>query len=338
MYPLFRFLLFRLDPEAAHALTLRLIRLAGQLPPVRAFLRAWFRAPSRPVQAFGLTFPNPAGLAAGYDKDALGWRGLACLGFGHIEAGTVTPRPQAGNPRPRLYRLVKERAVINRMGFPGLGAEFVARQLRGPRVKDLVLGVNIGKNKDTPLEDAARDYLSLLQTFAPLADYLAINVSSPNTVGLRRLQDRDALQQLLVALDEQRCLEAVRLGRPVPLLVKLAPDLSPAELDDALDAILAAGMDGVIATNTTISREGVPARWAAEAGGLSGAPLYALSLEMVRRTAARLEGKLPLIGVGGISSAADARAMLDAGASLVQVYTGLIYEGPGLVKKILKSL
>jgi dihydroorotate dehydrogenase len=374
MYPLFRSLLFCLDPETAHGLTLRLIRLAGQLPPVQGFLRAWFRAPSRPVQAFGLTFANPIGLAAGYDKDALGWRGLATLGFGHIEVGTVTPLPQPGNPRPRLFRLVQERTVINRMGFPGLGAEFVARQLGGPgglyppRPKGLVLGVNIGKNKDTPLEEAARDYLSLLGTFAPLADYLAINVSSPNTVGLRRLQAREALQELLSALDAQRQQEVQRLGRPVPLLVKLAPDLSDAELDDALDAILATGMDGVIATNTTLGREGVPPRWVAEAGGLSGAPLRALSTEMVRKITvhtqgartestrtegartegARTEGArtgsartgsaLPVIGVGGVASAQDAQEKLDAGACLVQVYTGLIYEGPGLVKRILKGI
>jgi dihydroorotate dehydrogenase len=338
MYPVFRSLLFRLDPETAHALPLRLIRLAGQLPPVRGFLRRLFAAPSHPVQAFGLTFANPVGLAAGYDKDALGWCGLACLGFGHIEVGTVTPRPQEGNPKPRLFRLVEERAVINRMGFPGKGAEFAARQLQGRRLPGLVLGVNLGKNKDTPLEQAAGDYLSLLGAFAPLADYLAVNVSSPNTVGLRRLQARDALQELLSALAERRQQEAQRLGRPVPLLVKLAPDLTDAELDDALQAILSTGMDGVIATNTTIRREGVPVRWAAEAGGLSGAPLRALSTSMVRKIAERTQGCLTVIGVGGVSSAQDAQEKLDAGACLVQVYTGLIYEGPGLVKGIVQGL
>jgi len=338
MYPFFRSLLFRLDPETAHALTLRLIRLAGQLPLVRLLLRRVFAAPSHPVQAFGLTFANPIGLAAGYDKDALGWRGLAALGFGHIEVGTLTPRPQEGNPRPRLFRLVEERGVINRMGFPGRGAEFAVRQLHRPRTHGLVLGVNIGKNQDTPLEEAARDYLSLLQTFAPLADYLAINVSSPNTVGLRRLQARHALQELLSALDAPRRLEAERLGRPVPLLVKLAPDLSDAELDDALQAILGTGMDGVIATNTTVGREGLRSPLAAEAGGLSGAPLRQLSTAMVRKIAARTQGKLPVIGVGGVASARDAQEKLDAGACLVQVYTGLIYEGPGLVMKIMRGM
>jgi dihydroorotate dehydrogenase len=338
MYPLFRAPLFRLDPETAHRLTLRLIRLAGQLLPVRALLRRLFAVPSRPVQAFGLTFTNPIGLAAGYDKDALGWRGLAALGFGHIEVGTVTQQPQPGNPRPRLFRLVDERAVINRMGFPGLGAEFVARQLSGPRPPGLVLGVNLGKNQDTPLEDAARDYLSLLQTFAPLADYLAINISSPNTVGLRRLQAHDALQELLSVLAAQRRTEAQRLGRAVPLLVKLAPDLSDTELDDALDAILNTGMDGVIATNTTLGRDGLHSALAGETGGLSGAPLRALSTEMVRKIAARTQGKLPVIGVGGVASAQDVREKLEAGACLVQLYTGLIYEGPALVMRILRNL
>jgi dihydroorotate dehydrogenase len=342
MYPFFRSLLFRLDPEAAHGLTLSLIRLAGQLPPVRGLLRAVFRGPSRPVNAFGLSFANPVGLAAGYDKDGLGWRGLAALGFGHIEVGTVTPRPQPGNPKPRLFRLVEERAVINRMGFPGRGAAFVARQLSAPRPKNLVLGVNIGKNKDTPLEDAAADYLSLLSTFAPLADYLAINVSSPNTVGLRRLQARDTLQALLAALAEQRKQEVQRLGRPVPLLVKLAPDLADDELDDALQAVLDTGMDGVVATNTTLGRDGVRSPLAAETGGLSGAPLRALSTQIVGKIAARTEGRpqgaLPVIGVGGVGSARDVQEKLDAGACLVQVYTALIYEGPGLVKKALREM
>jgi dihydroorotate dehydrogenase len=339
MYFLLRSLLFRLDPEQAHRLTLSLIGLAGRLPPVRAFLSAWFRGPDRPVQAFGLTFRNPVGLAAGYDKDGLGWRGLACLGFGHIEVGTVTPRPQPGNPRPRLFRLVAERAVINRMGFPGRGAAFVARQLPPVRrPSPLVLGVNIGKNKDTSFEAAAQDYLSLLTTFAPLADYLAINVSSPNTVGLRRLQARGVLEQLLTALADQRRLEVERLGRPAPLLVKLAPDLTDAELDDALQAILSTGMDGVIATNTTIDRQGLRSPLAGETGGLSGAPLHQRSTEMVRQIYRRTQGRLPIVGVGGVAGAAEAREKLEAGASLVQLYTGLIYVGPGLIRQILVEI
>ena len=338
MYPFFRRLLFRLDPELAHTLTLTLIRLAGSLPPTRALLRAWFDAPQSRVKAFGLTFANPVGLAAGYDKDGLGWRGLACLGFGHIEIGTITPLPQMGNPRPRIFRLPEERGLINRMGFPGRGAGFVASRLGGPRPPGLVLGANLGKNKDTPLEEAAGDYLSLVETFLPLVDYLAINVSSPNTVGLWRLQARQALEALLTQINLNRQAGQDRLGRRVPVLVKLAPDLTDPELDDALEAILATGMDGVIATNTTIHRDGVESSLAAETGGLSGAPLLKRSTQMIAQICNRTNGKLPIIGVGGVMNASDARDKLEAGAALVQVYTGLIYEGPGLVQKILKGL
>jgi dihydroorotate dehydrogenase len=337
-YPFFRSLLFRLDPERAHGLTLGLLRLVGALPPLQDALRFVFAAPQAPVQAFGLTFANPIGLAAGYDKDGLGWRGLAALGFGHIEVGTVTPRPQSGNPRPRLFRLPEQQALINRMGFPGRGAEFVARKLGGDRPPGLVLGVNLGKNKDTPLERAAEDYLALMQVFAPLADYLAINISSPNTLGLRSLQARRALEALLAPLMRKRQELRDHLGRPLPVLVKLAPDLTEAELDDALEAILGAGVDGVIAANTTLSRPGLSLPLAAEAGGLSGAPLGDLSLRMIRHIQARAGGRLPIIGVGGVMSAADARARLDAGATLVQVYTGLVYAGPGLVQSILRNL
>ncbi len=338
MYAFFRSLLFRLEPERAHGLTLALIRLAGALPPVRAGLAAFFHAPQQPVQAFGLTFPNPVGLAAGYDKDGLGWRGLAALGFGHIEVGTVTLRPQPGNPKPRVFRLVEDQAVINRMGFPGQGAEVVARRLRRRRVGQpgqVVLGVNLGKNKDTPLEAAAEDYLQLMDVFAPLADYLAINISSPNTVGLRRLQARQALEALLTPLAARRQALAGALGRRVPLLVKLAPDLAPAELEDALGVIQQAGMDGVIATNTTLSREGLHAARAGEAGGLSGVPLTARSLAMLRQIVTATQGRLPVVSVGGIMTPQDARERLAAGATLVQVYTGLVYAGPGLVKQIL---
>lgn len=338
IYPFFRSLLFRLDPERAHGLTLGLMRLAGALPPLRAALRRIFAAPALPVQALGISFPNPVGLAAGYDKDGLGWRGLACLGFGHIEIGTVTLRPQPGNPRPRLFRLPEQHALINRMGFPGQGAEFVARRLRAPRPPGLVLGVNLGKNKDTPLESAVEEYLALMQVFASLADYLAINVSSPNTVGLRRLQARQALEALLTPLMRLRQEQQALLRRPLPVLVKLAPDLSESELDDALEAIMAVGVDGVIATNTTLSRERIAAPLAAETGGLSGAPLGDLSLRMIRRISENTHGRLPIIGVGGIMNAADAQARLDAGATLIQIYTGLVYAGPGLAQAILRDL
>ena len=338
MYALVRSLLFRLEAERAHGLTLRAIRLAGSLPVMPAVLRRLYAAPERPVQAFGLRFKNPVGLAAGYDKDGLGWRGLACLGFGHIEVGTVTLRPQAGNPQPRIFRLREDRALINRMGFPGLGAEAVARHLPARRPPGLVLGVNLGKNKDTPLEQADQDYLALLRIFAPLADYLAINVSSPNTVGLRRLQARDMLEGLLAALIAERAAQVHSLGKKLPLLVKLAPDLTDDELEDALVAIVNAGVDGVIATNTTLSRQDVHSRLAGESGGLSGAPLTTRSRIMVAQIVQRTAGRLPVIGVGGIMNPADAQAMLDAGACLVQVYTGLVYAGPGLVHRINKEI
>ena len=334
MYSFWRSLLFRLDPEQAHNLILGMMRLAGALPPLGRALSAWFAVPQSPRQVFGLNFQNPIGLAAGYDKDGLAWRGLASLGFGHIEIGTVTPRPQPGNPRPRLFRLPQDRALINRMGFPGRGSAFVASRLHGTRPAGLVLGVNLGVNKDTPLEKAAQDYILLMDIFAPLADYLAVNVSSPNTVGLRRLQARDALDSLLTRLATKRQEQAGSWGRHVPLLVKLAPDLSSQELDDALEVILSSGMDGVIATNTTLSREGASSSLAKEAGGLSGAPLNERSTQVVRQIYQRTAGKLPIVGVGGVMNADDARAKLDAGASLVQIYTGLVYAGPGLIKQI----
>ncbi len=344
MYPVFRELLFRLDPERAHALTLSLLRLVSSLPPLAAAVRHWFSTPNRPVQVFGLEFKNPVGLAAGYDKDAIAWRGLACLGFGHIEVGTVTPRPQKGNPHPRLVRLPEEQALVNRLGFPSRGVQSLRQQLWRKRPAGLLLGINLGKNQDTPLEASAQDYLDLLEICTPLADYLVVNISSPNTVGLRRLQARQALEELLAQLAQRRqCLAEQSKGSP-PLLVKLSPDLSDAELDDALQVVLSTGMDGVVATNTTVSREMVESRvfersaWAASAGGLSGLPLRSLSTEMVSKIHARTGGMLPIIGVGGVMAAQDAREKLEAGAVLVQVYTGLVYRGPGLVKEIVDRL
>jgi dihydroorotate dehydrogenase len=339
MYPrLVKPLLFHLEPERAHSLTLSAVHWTGRLSPAAGLVKAFFRAPDAPLQAFGLKFINPVGLAAGYDKDGLGWRGLACLGFGHIEVGTVTLRPQAGNPKPRVFRLVEERGLINRMGFPGQGAQAVAARLAGPRPAGLVLGVNLGKNKDTPLEEASQDYLELMDIFLPLADYLAINVSSPNTVGLRRLQGRDALEKLLSALVDRRATWLASAGKHVPLLVKLSPDLDDAELDDALEVMLRLGIEGVIATNTTLSRQGIISSQASQAGGLSGAPLRERSTYVVREICRRTGGRLSVIGCGGIENAHHAREKLDAGALLVQVYTGLIYTGPGLVKEIMRSV
>ena len=348
MYRFFRPLLFRLDPETAHGLTLNLVRLAGNFQTSRWLLQAIFAVPQKPVEAFGLKFKNPVGLAAGYDKDGIAIRGLAALGFGHLEIGTVTPLPQPGNPKPRVFRLVEEEAVINRMGFPGEGASKVERRIlsacteRGRRVvrppSSVVIGVNLGKNKQTSNDEAVFDYLALLQNFAPLADYLTINVSSPNTVGLRRLQGREALENLLTQLAHQRRLEQKILEKHIPLLVKLAPDLSDDELDDALDVILRTGMDGVIATNTTLGREGLKSKYREESGGLSGRPLTLLSETVLAKTVERLGGRIPVVSVGGIMSPEDARRRLDMGAALVQLYTGLVYAGPGLVRKIVKSL
>jgi len=353
MYPVFRSLLFKFDPETAHHLTLQLLRLGGQ-QPLESLLRLMFAVPEKPVDAFGLCFPNPVGLAAGYDKDGVAVRGLAALCFGHIEIGTVTPRPQPGNPKPRVFRLMEDEAVINRMGFPGVGMDPVVRSLRRAlqptkvrfggeftfpdKRPKAVIGVNLGKNKDTPNEEAVFDYLELLQAFAPLADYLTINVSSPNTIGLRDLQGRDALQALLHQLHGQRSLEEKRLKKKLPLLVKLAPDLGDAELDDALAAIIDTGMDGVIATNTTLARPGLRSTYQAESGGLSGHPLTGISDVVLKKVVARVDGRIPVVGVGGVMHPDDARRKLDLGARLVQVYTGLIYRGPGLVKEIVREI
>lgn len=337
MYRIIRPALFQLDPERAHQWTIRLMHLVGKLSPLRRLLSTMYRAEKKPVQAFGLTFPNQVGLAAGFDKDGLAFRGLSSLGVGHIEIGTVTPQPQEGNPKPRIFRLPGDQALINRMGFPGQGMEEVLAQVQGPRPREMVLGVNIGKNKDTPNRDAVKDYLALLRGFSRHADYLAINVSSPNTVGLRRLQGREALHELLSICVAERDKVRQGLEKPLPLLVKLAPDLDNHELDDALDAILQSGVDGVIATNTTVARPSLNSPRSQEGGGLSGAPLSEMSTRMIGRIRARSGGNLPIIGVGGIMSPADAREKLDAGACLVQVYTGLVYQGPGLIKQIVQS-
>lgn len=338
-YPLSRSFLFRLDPEVAHTLSLETIARVGRIPGLRALVASQFTVPdTEPVEVFGLRFPNRVGLAAGYDKDGDGWRGLACLGFGHIEVGTVTPEPQPGNPKPRVFRLVEERSVINRMGFPGRGAAYVAAQLKGRKTGGPILGANIGKQKSTALEDAAKDYEKLVDIFAPLADYLAVNISSPNTPGLRKLQERDFLGALLGRVAARRDATADVIGRRVPVLVKLAPDLSDGQLLTAVDVIAGSGLDGIIATNTTISREGLDHPLSGEDGGLSGAALTDMSTRIITRIHQHTGGSIPIIGVGGIMGPGDARAKLDAGASLVQVYTGLIYEGPGLVKRILRDL
>ena len=359
MYSLLRPYLFRLEPERAHALTLHALRITGSFAPLRWLVLQQFKAPSKPVHVFGLDFKNPIGLAAGYDKDGLAIKGLCALGFGHVEIGTVTPKPQAGNPSPRIFRLLEDEAVINRMGFPSRGSEFVQMQLNpglrsnwiervtgfSPRKKQItkrnwntVLGVNLGKNKDTPNEEAVFDYLALLQNFAGLADYLTVNVSSPNTVGLRSLQGREALEKLLIQLHQQRLLEQTNYKKRIPILVKLAPDLSEMELDEAIEAIIHAKMDGIIVTNTTLGREGLRADQKGESGGLSGSPLTVKSEAVLCQTLKFVNGEIPVVSAGGIMNPEDAKRRLEMGAALVQVYTGLIYRGPGLARDIVRAL
>jgi len=331
VYPIARSALFRLPPEKAHALTLNMVRTLGRLkaPPRRA-------AP--PVQAFGLTFSNRVGLAAGFDKNGVAVDGWFSLGFGHIEVGTVTPKPQAGNATPRVFRVTDHEGIINRMGFPNDGAERVAARLRARRAPGVV-GVNIGKNAVTPLDRAIDDYVSCLRTVFPVADYVTVNVSSPNTAGLRSLQDVDHLVPLLAGvLEESRALES-RHGKHVPLLVKLSPDLTEAELRRSATAAASVPVAGIIATNTTISRESIAHHpLAPETGGLSGRPLFTKSCAAVRILRETLGPTLPIIGVGGIASGADARQLRQAGADLVQLYTGMIYQGPRLVRELVAAL
>lgn len=338
LYSILRPWLFALPPEQAHHLSLQALAFASSLPLGLSLLHALFAGPDAPVEVAGLRFPNRVGLAAGYDKDGLGWRGLAALGFGHVEVGTVCPRPQPGNPRPRLFRLPEDRSIINRLGFPSDGADRVRRRLGDARPFDVVLGVNLGKNKDTPLEHAATDYVLGVHHFADVADYLVINVSSPNTAGLRDLQHKQALLDILrpslQALQNARD----RLRRPLPLFVKLAPDLDSHQLDDAIDAIVHAGATGIIATNTTISRDGLASCHRNEHGGLSGAALTPISRAFVADLRRRVGPHLPIIGVGGIMGPDDAHAMLDAGADLIQLYTGLIYAGPALPGQLARAL
>jgi dihydroorotate dehydrogenase len=326
LYALARPLLFCLDPERAHELTLGLADA-----PLRFGLLRVARAPDAPVHAMGLDFPNAVGLAAGLDKNAQHVDALARLGFGFIEVGTVTPRPQAGNPRPRLFRLPRAEALINRMGFNNVGLDAFLENLSRARWRG-ILGINIGKNADTPMERAADDYAACLERVYARASYVTVNVSSPNTKNLRDLQENRQLETLLARLSSQREPLAQRHGRRVPLALKVAPDLEAAQVQAIADAVRRHGVDGVIATNTSISREGVEALpRAGEAGGLSGAPLRDRATATLAALAAALKGEAALIGVGGILRGADAAQKLDAGAALVQLYTGLIYRGPDLV-------
>jgi len=338
-YPLARSVLFRLDPEVAHELTLSRLDLAASCGLTRLVGGS---VPELPVEAMGLSFRNPVGLAAGMDKNAAHIDALGTFGFGHIEAGTVTPRPQPGNPKPRLFRLIPAEALINRMGFNNEGVDrFVAhvRAQKRFRAAGGILGLNIGKNATTPIERALDDYAAALRAVYLDADYVAVNISSPNTKDLRALQGARELGGLLRGLrDERRRLED-RHGRRVPLAVKIAPDLDNDAIAPLADALVAHGVDGVIATNTTVARDAVQGlAHANEAGGLSGRPLRQRSTEVVGRLAQHLQGALPIIGVGGILSGTDAVEKLRAGATLVQIYTGFIYRGPQLVGDCVRAV
>jgi len=335
LYPLFRPLLFALDPEAAHDATFRALDAAAHLGFAQIVAP---RLPRTPVTAMGIEFPNPVGLAAGLDKNAAHLAGLATLGFGFLEAGTVTPRPQPGNPKPRMFRLREAEALINRLGFNNDGVERFVANVERSKYRG-VLGINLGKNFDTPNERAADDYVAGLRAVYAHAAYVTINISSPNTKGLRDLQSEEALATLLERLKaEQRVLAQVH-GRHVPIVVKIAPDLTDDAIRGVARLLIANGVEGVIATNTTIARDAVAGSpHADEPGGLSGRPLFERSNAVIRTLARALDGALPIIGVGGILSGDDAKAKQDAGATLVQLYTGLIYRGPALVAECVETL
>lgn len=336
MYSLARPFLFSLDAERAHGLGLKALDAAyrvGSTPLLAP------RIAPLPTTAFGLTFPNPVGLAAGLDKNGAHIDALFALGFGSVEIGTITPRPQAGNPTPRLFRLPAHNAIINRMGFNNDGVDALVRNVERARDRRGLLGINIGKNKDTPNEQALQDYLACLDKVYPLADYITVNISSPNTAGLRELQEETALRQLIGGLRERQEQLAGQHGRRVPMLVKVAPDLNERDIDAAARVLGELQVDGVIATNTTIDRTRVADDpRAGEAGGLSGAPLMEQSTVVLRRLRARLPETMPLVGVGGILSGADAVAKMAAGASLVQLYSGLIFRGPALVADCVEAI
>ena len=324
--------LFSLDPETAHHLALGCLRAASQLPFALRALRS-FRPPTRWKTLFGINFPNPLGLAAGFDKNGVALPAWAALGFGFVEIGTVTAKAQRGNPRPRIFRYPEQEALINRLGFNNHGAEVVAARLgslrRSGRWPEIPVGINIGKSKATPIEEAAEDYLCSFRLLHEFADYIVLNVSSPNTPGLRTLQERDALEGLL------RVIHKKNLITRKPVLLKIAPDLSLPELEQIIATCEANGIAGIIATNTTLDHAAIPAPLD-QAGGLSGLPLREKSTELVRAIAAR--SRLPVIASGGISDAAGAKEKLEAGAQLLQLYTGYVYHGPGLLREIAQGL
>ncbi len=334
--------LFMQDPERAHETTVLALKLLHKSSLLCALLHRLNRnSPPRPIKIFGLDFPNAIGLAAGMDKNAQFWRASAAMGFGHVEVGTVTLKPQPGNPRPRLFRFADNEALINRMGFNNEGAEAVAARLKSAgahRFRPIPLGINIGKSKSADLSLAAEDYLGSFHHLADYADYFAINVSSPNTPALRQLQGHQYLPGLLKTLREANLNRARKLGlKPIPLLVKIAPDLNFKEIDSVLADVLDLGYDGIIATNTTVERPGALSR-ANEPGGLSGKPLHHRAIQIISYIQKATAGRLPIIGTGGISDPESAGRMVDAGASLVQIYTGLVYKGPFLPAQLARAL
>ena len=336
---LIRPLLFLFDPEKIHHFTFKAIVILQRIPGVAQLFRWMYSREDQRLsrQVFGIHFPNPVGLAAGFDKDALATDEFANFGFGFIEIGTVTPKPQAGNDQPRLFRLPKDKAIINRMGFNNQGAAAAAQRLSNRKSK-IIIGGNIGKNKVTPNELAFEDYKECYRILDPVVDYFVVNVSSPNTPGLRELQEKEPLRQLLSGVKSL----SANSPKPKPVLLKIAPDLTEQQLEDIVDILQSTKTDGVIATNTTVDRSKLTTETttiqAIGAGGLSGAPLKDRSTEVIRWLRQKLGPDYPIIGVGGILTATDAREKFKAGATLIQLYTGFIYEGPGLVKKILKSV
>ncbi|MSQ99670.1 MAG: quinone-dependent dihydroorotate dehydrogenase [Xanthomonadales bacterium] len=333
-YRLAQKVLFATDPEQAHLLALQSLRLAHTLGATRRRCAV----PGRPVHCMGLEFPNAVGVAAGLDKNAEYFEALGDLGFGFVEVGTITPRPQPGNPRPRVFRLPEKQALINRLGFNNKGVDFLVQRVREHRFKG-ILGINIGKNADTPMERAAEDYLHCLEKVYPWAGYITVNISSPNTRDLRSLQAVAALEDLLGQLEQRRVLLTREHGRRVPIAVKVAPDLQPAEIADIARVVASNRMDAVIATNTTIDREGVAGLpHAGESGGLSGRPLKPKADHILQAFRQQLPATMALVGVGGITCGQDAVNKLQLGANLVQFYTGMIYQGPGLVEDCLKAI
>ncbi|AZI50544.1 quinone-dependent dihydroorotate dehydrogenase [Pantoea agglomerans] len=334
-YPIVRPALFKLDPERAHELTFQQLRFINGTP-LEMFYRQ--NLPSRPVTCMGLTFKNALGLAAGLDKNAECIDAFAAMGFGFVEVGTVTPRAQAGNDKPRMFRLVEAGGIINRMGFNNLGVDHLVENVKKARFNG-VLGINIGKNKDTPVEQGKDDYLICMEKVYAHAGYIAINISSPNTPGLRSLQYGEALDDLLSSIKQKQKELEQRHLKYVPLAVKIAPDLSEEELIQVADSLIRHQIDGVIASNTTLDRSLVSGlKHAEEAGGLSGRPVQSRSTAVIQRLSQELQGRLPIIGVGGIDSLTAAREKIAAGATLVQIYSGFIYQGPGLIKDIVTHL